>query len=573
MTPEPEDKLDTITVSGPEDASLDWRQIDWRQAERNVRRLRQRIFTASKAGDLQKVRRLQALMLRSRSNALVSVRRVTERNAGRLTAGVDGEVVLTPRAKAELVSRIQHPREPFKALPVRRVYIPKPGSKKQRPLGIPVLIDRCHQARVLNALEPEWEARFEPKSYGFRPGRGCHDAIAAIYQVAKGKSPRRLWVLDADLAGAFDRIGHDHLMRMLGSFPARGMIRQWLKAGVVENGRLSRTEEGTPQGGVISPVLLNIALHGMETAAGARYGADGYARKGSPVLIRYADDFVVHCHSKQEALEVKARLAAWLAPRGLTFNDDKTRVVSLSEGYDFLGFNVRRYRQKPLIKPGQLAVRRIRRRLRDELRSMRGSNAQAVIKRLNPIIRGWAAYYRTQVSAVAFGKLDHYLWRLTWKWATFSHANKPTSWVIARYFGKFNKARQDRWVFGDRSSGAFMHRFAWTNIVRHPIVKHAASPDDPALVDYWAWRRRKATLPINRTALWLHRQQNGRCAICKTMLLAASDRPQTPRDWEHWLATTRKTIDIVRNTANSDTAEPRLIHLHCNHTRQPPRLA
>jgi RNA-directed DNA polymerase len=573
MTPEPEDKLDTITVSGPEDASLDWRQIDWRQAERNVRRLRQRIFTASKAGDLQKVRRLQALMLRSRSNALVSVRRVTERNAGRLTAGVDGEVVLTPTAKAELVSRIQHPREPFKALPVRRVYIPKPGSKKQRPLGIPVLIDRCHQARVLNALEPEWEARFEPKSYGFRPGRGCHDAIAAIYQLAKGKSPRRLWVLDADLAGAFDRIGHDHLMRMLGSFPARGMIRQWLKAGVVENGRLSRTEEGTPQGGVISPVLLNIALHGMETAAGARYGADGYARKGSPVLIRYADDFVVHCHSKQEALEVKARLAAWLAPRGLTFNEDKTRVVSLSEGYDFLGFNVRRYRQKPLIKPGQLAVRRIRRRLRDELRSLRGSNAQAVIKRLNPIIRGWAAYYRTQVSAVAFGKLDHYLWRLTWKWATFSHANKPTSWVIARYFGKFNKARQDRWVFGDRSSGAFMHRFAWTNIVRHPIVKHAASPDDPALVDYWAWRRRKATLPINRTALWLHRQQNGRCPICKTMLLAASDRPQTPRDWEHWLATTRKTIDIVWNTANSDTAEPRLIHLHCNHTRQPPRLA
>jgi RNA-directed DNA polymerase len=194
-------------------------------------------------------------------------------------------------------------------------------------------------------------------------------------------------VLDADLAGAFDRIGHDHLMRMLGSFPARGMIRQWLKAGVVENGRLSRTEEGTPQG-VISPLLLNIALHGMETAAGARYGADGYARKGSPVLIRYADDFVVHCHTRQEALEVKARLAEWLAPRGLTFNEDKTNVVSLSEGYDFLGFNVRRYHQKPLIKPSQTAVRRIRRRLRDELRSLRGSNAQAVIKRLNPIIRG-----------------------------------------------------------------------------------------------------------------------------------------------------------------------------------------
>ena len=196
-----------------------------------------------------------------------------------------------------------------------------------------------------------------------------------------------------------------------------------------------------------------------------------------------------------------------------------------------------------------------------------------MIKRLNPIIRGWAAYYRTQVSAVAFGKPDYYLWRLTWKWAIRSHQNKPTSWVFARYFGKFNKARQDRWVFGDRASGAFMHRFAWTNIVRHHIVKHAASPDDPELADYWAWRRQKATLPINRTALWLHRQQDGRCAICKTTLLAASDRPQTPREWEHWLATTRKTIDVVWNTANSDAAQPRLIHLHCNTTRQPPGLA
>src|SRR5207302_10054504 len=187
---------------GPEDAALDWRQIDWRQAERNVRRLRQRIFTATKAGDLSRVRRLQALMLRSRSSSLLSVRRVTERNAGRLTAGVDGEVVLTPKAKTELADRVLHCREPFKALPVRRVFIPKPGGK-QRPLGIPVILDRAHQARVVNALEPEWEARFEPKSYGFRPGRGCHDAIEAIFQAAKGKSPRRLWVLDADLAGAF----------------------------------------------------------------------------------------------------------------------------------------------------------------------------------------------------------------------------------------------------------------------------------------------------------------------------------------------------------------------------------
>jgi RNA-directed DNA polymerase len=255
MIPEPEDKLDAATalvdvVNGLEDESSGWHAVDWRVAEANVRRLRQRIFTASKAGDLSKVRCLQRLMLRSRSNALVSVRRVTERNAGRLTAGVDGMVVLTPEAKLTLADRVQHQAEPFKAWPVRRVYIPKAGSQKRRPLGIPVILDRAHQARVVNALEPEWEARFEPKSYGFRPGRGCHDAIQAIFQVVKGKRPKRLWVLDADLAGAFDRIAHRHILAMLGSFPARGMIWQWLRAGMVENGRLHRTEEGTPQGGL-----------------------------------------------------------------------------------------------------------------------------------------------------------------------------------------------------------------------------------------------------------------------------------------------------------------------------------
>jgi RNA-directed DNA polymerase len=235
MTDAPEltDKLDattTVVVNGPENATPAWRQIDWRRVEADVRRLRQRIFTASQAGDLPRVRSLQKLMLRSRASTLLSVRRVTERNAGRLTAGVDGEVVLTLEAKMQLADRIQHSSEPFKALPVRRVYIPKPGSAKRRALGIPVIADRAHQARVVNALEPEWEARFEPRSYGFRPGRSCHDAIAAIYLTVKGRSPWRRWVLDADLAAAFDRISHDHILAMLGSFPARGMVAQWLKA-------------------------------------------------------------------------------------------------------------------------------------------------------------------------------------------------------------------------------------------------------------------------------------------------------------------------------------------------------
>jgi RNA-directed DNA polymerase len=385
-------------------------------------------------------------------------------------------------------------------------------------------------------------------------------------------------VLDADLAGAFDRIAHDHILTMLGTFPARGMVKQWLKAGVVEQDRLHRTEGGTPQGGVVSPVLLNVALHGMEQAAGVRYHttgrAAGWAIAGSPVLVRYADDLVVLCHSQAEALQVKARLASWLAPRGLAFNEDKTRVVTLDEGFDFLGFNVRRHGDKLLIKPSKAAVRRIRERLRTELRSLRGSNARAVIKRLNPIIRGWAAYYRGVVSSNLFSTLDDYMWRLTLKWALFAHPNKSKSWTIPRYFGQFNKTRRDRWVFGDRDSGAYMQKFAWTRIVRHYMVKSGASPDDPALADYWAERRRKAPpLTINKANLWLFEAQHGRCRICGGWLLSVDDQPQSPREWEQWLLTARTTITQIaaREPGTSDETEPRLTHAHCHGQRHATR--
>lgn len=294
-------------MNGPEDGRTDWQSIDWRRVEEEVRRLRQRIFTASREGDLKKVRNLQKLMLRSRSNTLVSVRRATEINAGRKTAGIDGRVALLPQSKAELADWVQRRAAVWKPLPVKRVFIPKAGGKL-RGLGIPVIADRCLQAVTLNALEPEWEARFEPRSYGFRPGRGCHDAIGVIFLAGNGKNPKRQWVLDADLAAAFDKIDHDHLMASIGTFPARELVGRWLKAGVVDRGRFAPTEEGVPQGGIISPVLMNVALHGMEEAAGVRYHRSGARagelRPGSPTLVRYAD----LCRARHKSTYAEARI-------------------------------------------------------------------------------------------------------------------------------------------------------------------------------------------------------------------------------------------------------------------------
>jgi RNA-directed DNA polymerase len=358
------------------------------------------------------------------------------------------------------------------------------------------------------------------------------------------------------------------------------MIAGWLRAGVIEQGRFTPTGRGSPQGGVISPLLMNVALHGMEQAAGVRYYAGAPTNeiaRGAPVLVRYADDLLALCHSAAQAEQVKAKLAAWLAPKGLAFNDDKTAIRHLDvEGCDFLGYSIRRYRGKLLIKPSTTAMRRIRKRLTTQMKALRGANATAVIATLNPIIRGWAAYYRNAVSSGAFAQLDDHLWRLTYKWATHSHANKPKHWVTARYFGRFHPSRQDRWVFGDRDSGAYLAKFSWTKIVRHTLVNAGSSPDDPTLAEYWAQRRRRSPPRLDRATLGLLIDQHGRCPLCRGLLLHADQEPRELPEWEQWFKVIRKAIrrQVILADANPSTDEvvaPRLIHAHCQPPHTPAR--
>jgi len=496
--------------------SSGWTNINWCKVNRQVRNLRQRIFRATQTGEWNKVHSLQKLMLRSHSNTLLSVRRVTQMNAGKNTAGIDKLVVKTPAARVKLVEHLST-YQPWKAKPARRVYIPK-ASGKLRPLGIPTIIDRCLQAKVKNALEPSWEARFEGSSYGSRPGRGCHDAIGKIFNLAR-PNMRKKWVVDADIKGCFDNIDHRFLLDTIGSVPGRELIRQWLKAGYVDKGVFHDTKTGTPQGGVISPLLANIALHGMEEVLGVER-SQGRIR-GHRAVVRYADDFVVFCESKEDAERSEIILEEWLKKRGLSLSQEKTSIVHLTEGFDFLGFNIRHYKApqtsksgyKLLIKPSKESVKAIRKKLREEWRRLQGANVHAIIVKLNPIIRGWANYFRIGVANAIFGKLDNWMFHKEQQYTKKTHPLKPWYWRQKRYWGS-NPKRKGNWVFGDKHTGKFLSKFHWFEIQRHALVPGTHSPDDPSLRKYWKERNKTYVKDLPPSNQRIARNQEYVCENC-----------------------------------------------------------
>jgi len=499
----------------------DWAQIPWRKLERVVYRLQTRIFRASERGNVQAVHSLQRLLMKSEAARCLAVRRVTQDNQGKNTAGVDGVKAIPPAQRSRLVVLLGQP-DTIKPRPTRRVWIPKPGKTEKRPLGIPVMLDRAHQALVKLALEPEWEARFEPNTYGFRPGRSVHDAIGALFQMLCFKDK---YVLDADIQGCFDNIAHSPLLAKLATYPKmRQTIKGWLKAGVLADGTWQSTERGSPQGGVVSPLLALVALYGLETAITTAFRTDD-----RPHVVVYADDFVV-LHPTRARVERAQQIAeAWLSGIGLQLKASKTRIghtlhaVDGRVGFDFLGFSIRHYptgktrprrdgRQprsyKLLIKPSTEAVKRHHQALRAVVRDHKAASQTALLIALNPVIRGWAAYYRTVVSKEVFASCDYRLMSTLKHWMGRRHGHKGAQWVFNKYC---RRGATGRLEFSTPAGLRLVHH-ADTPIQRHVKVRGTASPFNADLV-YWSQRLRQHPLTVGRVAILLKRQQ-GRCAWC-----------------------------------------------------------
>ncbi len=508
----------------------DWAHLPWRKLERVVYRLQTRIFRASERGNVRAVHSLQRLLMKSEAARCLAVRRVTQDNRGKNTAGIDGVKAVPPVQRSLPVTTLGRP-DAIRPRPTRRVWIPKPGKTEQRPLGIPVMLDRAHQALVKLALEPEWEARFEPNSYGFRPGRSVHDAIGALFGMLCHKDK---YVLDADIQGCFDNIAHSPLLDKLATFPTlRRTIKGWLTAEVLADGAWQPTERGSPQGGVVSPLLALIALHGLETAI-----TTAFPRTDRPHVVVYADDFVV-LHPTRAGVERARQIAeAWLSGIGVQLKASKTRIghtlhaVDGRAGFDFLGFSIRHYptgKTRPrrdgrqprshvlLIKPSTEAVKRHHQALRAVVRGHKAASQQALLIALNPVIRGWAAYYRTVVAKRAFASCDYRLMSTLTHWAGRRHGHKGLRWVIQKYW---RRGATGRLEFSTPAGLRLMHH-ADMPIQRHVKVRGTASPFNADLV-YWSQRLCQHPLTTGRIAILLKRQQ-GRCAWCGLLFTDRND--------------------------------------------------
>ena len=541
----------------------EWKRVNWRKLERTVFKLQKRIYQASQRGDVRVVRKLQKTLMKSWSAKMLAVRKVTQQNKGKKTAGIDGRKALTSKQRLILVANLKLYKKPQ---PTRRVWIPKPGQDKKRPLGIPTIYDRALQALAKQALEPEWEARFEPNSYGFRPGRSCHDAIEAIFN-SINKMPK--WVLDADIEKCFDKINHDALIIKLNTYPTMSrVIRQWLKAGVMDKNTLLPTEEGTPQGGIISPLLANIALHGMENRI-IQYAESlpGIKQKNKSALslIRYADDFVI-IHKDLEVVEECQRIIVdWLNDIGLKLKPNKTKLVHTTKGFDFLGFNIRQYTVgkhqskkgfKTIIKPSKRKVKEYYERLSSKIDKHRAAPQIALIEHLKPIVRGWCNYYSSVCSKETYQDIDNLLWNKLQRWGYRRHPRKSKTWVNKKYWGtRVEKPKKpweapkiDNWVFMTNEEN-YLPKHAKTKIVRHVKVKDTRSPFDGNLI-YWSTRMQKHPEMTSQKGRLLKRQK-GVCTHCGL----------TFRDGD--LMEKHHIIPRSLGGNNSDK-NLELLHLHCH---------
>lgn len=492
-----------------------WQHIDWSQTQRAVRKIQVRIVKAIQAKRWRTVRSLQRLLVKSQVAKRLAVRQVTT-NRGRNTAGVDGELWSTPKAKTEAIQRLNWRR--YKPQPLKRVYIPKANGQK-RPLGIPTLRDRAMQALQKMALEPIAETTGDPQSYGFRPRRGAADAIARCHTVL-AKQCSAQWVLDADIKGCFDNISHDWL---LSHIPMnQRVLKRWLKAGYMEQGQHYDTVSGTPQGGIISPLLANMALDGLSELLRMHFPKTWSSRGNVKVnLVRYADDFIVTGQSKTILEEeVIPLVETFLKARELTLSKEKTSIRAITDGFDFLGYTIRRYPNgKLLTKPSLGSQKRFRENVKIKLAQLKSATQAQVVATLQPMIKGWSNYYRHVVSKTIFSKMDHWLWEKLWRWSKRRHPNKSRRWIYRRYYHHYRKRR---WCFGtwqQVGSKKIMRHIPWMASVpirRHTLIKDNANPYDPHWESYMEARLSKH-MQINMTdmlyRLWW--KQQGLCPYCQ----------------------------------------------------------